>query len=985
VDAERWRRIERLYHAAAEKEEARRAEFLREACGEDEELRREVESLLALEAAAEDFIEAPALEKAARRLAREEEASLVGRRIGAYRILSPLGAGGMGEVYLAEDSSLGRKVALKFLPESLRHDELAHKRFLREAHAAATLEHPFICNIKEVVRTEEGDDVIVMEYVEGRTLKDVLAEGPLPLKAALQVGVEIAEALEVAHRKGIVHRDLKPANLILTTQGHTKIMDFGLAKRVITEEGKEEDLSSALTREGSTLGTPAYMSPEQIRAQPVDHRSDIFSFGILLYEMLAGVHPFRKATLSETTGAILHEEPVRLETYAEEAPEILQHTVGKMLAKDPDQRFQSVREIRADLEGVRETFGLQSVRSWRTWGRYSGRRSWLVLSISAVAVATVTAAILLHWIPIGETLFGPGPADKTRMTLDFSAAPRHLTTLPGIERDPAVSPDGNRVAFAWNGGGDGYFHIYVMPLGGGEPLQITRADADDVRPVWSPRDGRLAFIRRSRGDLQIWWVPFPAGKEKLFYTFRRSDELGDPGMDWSPDGRYLVVGDSAGEDRRAIFLIDVSSSDVTQLTFPPPEAAGGDFRPVFSPDGTEVAFLREYLPGSLTISIHTQSIEDGKPSGVPKQVLPTREPVSDLAWSPDGSELLYTDRYSLWRVVRDEGQPQIVPQAQNAYFLAADRAGLRLIYSASREDWDIWRMPGPEAVGTFKPEPFIRSTRNEGHPKYSPDGAYVAFNSDRSGAWNVWLADADGSNQRQMTDRPHAIQPQWSPAGDKLAFHGYLGGGVAEIFLIGLDDAQPTAVTGEPTNQGMPVWSPDGEWIYYNRRSEVHGDAEPEWQIWRVRPDGSESQKIAGGGLAPFLVDDRFVYFVRPTRTKLHGWTIDQVCRAPVEGGEAGLVLEAPIVRNEHDLWGTKLFYFDRFYPDGATLRSFDLTTGETANVAPLGSDVATAPAGTDLTVFISSGLTVSPDGKWILYGRPTIAEADLMVIDAVP
>jgi len=277
---------------------------------------------------------------------------VVGQTVGHYRVLRKLGEGGMGEVYLAEDLSLKRNVALKFLPQYLHQDQVARKRFLREAQSAAAIDHPFICNIYEVSQTEDGQDYIVMEYVEGQTLQEKLTRGQLPLKEALRIGMEISEALEEAHKKGVVHRDLKPANIMLTAGGHVKVMDFGLAKKLVDEGGTEQDITAALTREGATLGTLAYMSPEQVRGKAVDTRSDIFSFGIVLYELLSGVHPFRKPNRVDTTDAILHDQPPLLSRYTEDTSEILQHTITKMLAKDPDQRYQSIHEVGTNLNEV---------------------------------------------------------------------------------------------------------------------------------------------------------------------------------------------------------------------------------------------------------------------------------------------------------------------------------------------------------------------------------------------------------------------------------------------------------------------------------------------------------------------------------------------------------------------------------------------------------------------------------------------------------
>ena len=278
--------------------------------------------------------------------------SMVGREIGSYKVLSLLGTGGMGEVYLAEDTKLDRKVALKFLTEEMQRDETARKRFLREAKSAAALDHPYVCNIFEIGEAD-GKDFISMEYVQGETLRDQLSRGPLALKDALEKATEIAEALESAHKQNIVHRDLKPSNIMLTPEGHVKVMDFGLAKRLLPAEGvgsQTKTLSAGLTETGTMLGTPAYMSPEQLRGEAVDTRSDVFSFGVVLYEMIAGVHPFLRPQRMETASAILRDAASPLSEYVPELPEGLELTLEKTLAKQRDQRYDSAGEVRVDLE-----------------------------------------------------------------------------------------------------------------------------------------------------------------------------------------------------------------------------------------------------------------------------------------------------------------------------------------------------------------------------------------------------------------------------------------------------------------------------------------------------------------------------------------------------------------------------------------------------------------------------------------------------------
>jgi tRNA A-37 threonylcarbamoyl transferase component Bud32 len=269
-----------------------------------------------------------------------------------YRVLQSLGRGGMGEVFLAEDTSLERRVALKFLSEFLQEDEIARKRFIREAKSAAALDHPFICKIYETGMSQRGQVFIAMEYVEGQTLRQELAQGPLPLERSLQIVIQVTDALETAHKKGVIHRDLKPANIMITEQGHAKVMDFGLAKRLTSDDSSGQDLSLSLTREGATVGTPAYMSPEQIQTQPVDHRSDIFSLGIVFYELLTGIHPFRRSRAIETMEAILNDEAPLLSEYLPNATDLLQKTIGLMLAKDPGRRYQEASELSDDLVRV---------------------------------------------------------------------------------------------------------------------------------------------------------------------------------------------------------------------------------------------------------------------------------------------------------------------------------------------------------------------------------------------------------------------------------------------------------------------------------------------------------------------------------------------------------------------------------------------------------------------------------------------------------
>ena len=359
MKAERWQQVERLYHAARERDAEERSAFLAEASAGDEGLRREVESLLAYEDQAEHFIESPALEVAAKTIARKQSATVVtGQTINHYKITSPLGAGGMGEVYLAEDTRLGRRVALKFLPALFTQDKRHLRRFEQEARTVAALSHPNVCVIHEVVETGEGRHCIVMEYVEGVTLRECIAERRMNVSEALDAAIQIASALSAAHAAGIVHRDIKPENIMLRRDGYVKILDFGLAK--LTE--KQSDLlgSEGETRvlelktlPGVVMGTVAYMSPEQARGLPVDARTDVWSLGVVLYEMLAGQKPFEGATPTDVIISIAGREPEPLSECAPEVPSRLERILKKALAKEREERYQTADELLIDLKSLR--------------------------------------------------------------------------------------------------------------------------------------------------------------------------------------------------------------------------------------------------------------------------------------------------------------------------------------------------------------------------------------------------------------------------------------------------------------------------------------------------------------------------------------------------------------------------------------------------------------------------------------------------------
>jgi eukaryotic-like serine/threonine-protein kinase len=426
----RWRTIETLYHSARERKAEERSAYLEHACGGDESIRREVESLLAQEELAANFLETaePAVPRAA-----GEPSVAAGERIGPYLVLEFLQKGGMGEVYKARDTRLDRNVAIKFLPQAFAADRVALDRFQREARAASALNHPRICTVHDLGDCQ-GRPFLVMEYLEGQSLRDRIGGEPLPISELLDTAAQICDALRAAHGKGIVHRDIKPANIFVTTSGQVKILDFGLAK-LVTDSGPAAapanigetgtTVSSAtLTRPGALMGTPTYLSPEQARGEEVDARTDIFSLGVVLYEMATGCPTFRGKTSGELIGAILHQTPVRPSEANPAVPASLERIILKMLEKDRTARYQSAEDLLADLRELQQ----------------AGRRPtlWTARVMVAFAALILTAGLLIAIIASRRS--GGGVPEIIQ---------RQVTANPVNDSvySAAISGDGKQVAY----------------------------------------------------------------------------------------------------------------------------------------------------------------------------------------------------------------------------------------------------------------------------------------------------------------------------------------------------------------------------------------------------------------------------------------------------------------------------------------------------------------------------------------------------------
>jgi Tol biopolymer transport system component/tRNA A-37 threonylcarbamoyl transferase component Bud32 len=690
-----------------------------------------------------------------------------GSRLGPYEILAPLGAGGMGEVYRARDPRLAREVAIKVLPSDRLSDQGRRRRFVQEARAASQLNHPSIVTIHEIER--EGDvDFIVMELVSGRSLDKLIPKGGMPLGEALRLAVPIADALSRAHAAGIVHRDLKPANVVVSDGGAPKILDFGLAKLLAREDVADEDTlseesaASPLSQPGVISGTPAYMSPEQATGKPVDARSDVFSFGSVLYEMVTGRRPFVGASRRETLQAVASDEPRRPSEIATGVPAELEKLILRCLRKDPDRRFQHMDDVRVALNEIHEesASGAASLRAPPRGGRSHARAlGW------AVAVVIATAVLALVW------------RGRTPTTQKDAASPlTQVTWDAGLTTDPAPSAAGNLLAYASDREGGGNLDIWVRPLPSGEAIRLTRSEADDDEPSFSPDGTRIVF-RSDRDGGGIYLVSALGGRETLVAPKGR-------GPRFSPDGTRIAyyVGDTILSGG-AVFVVPVSGGEPRQLGAPELRAR----RPLWSPDGTHLlcAAFRAFEVEWLVLPVAGgRPVQTGAGEALRRAKLEmgSGDGLLPDAWSPGAEAVLLSarsgDTTNIWelplspRTWKVTGAPRQVTSG-TGMLQAPSVAGDRVFFTAATGDVNLWSVSIDRESGKAKGE-LAQVTREPGRdhwPSISHDGRRVAFLSERSGTRDVWIKDLESGREVNVTGTSApADYPRISADGSKVAY-----------------------------------------------------------------------------------------------------------------------------------------------------------------------------------------------------------------------
>jgi eukaryotic-like serine/threonine-protein kinase len=846
---ERWEQVKQIYDSVLKLEASERAAYLDQVCAGDVALRSEVESLLAYETRADNFIEAPALEVAAGLLTAPTDHSAVGRRLGHYQILSWLGKGGMGEVYLAEDGRLGRKVALKLLPARFTQDSERVSRFEREARAASALNHPNIITIHEIGQSD-GLHYLVTEYIAGQTLRQRLTDGRMQLSEALEIAVQTASALAAAHEAGIVHRDIKPENIMLRRDGLVKVLDFGLAKLLEKDEGgrmKDEKATEPplhpssfrlhpLTGPGTVMGTVGYMSPEQARGQKVDARTDLFSLGVVLYETVSGKTPFAGASSADVIVAILQADPLPLAQYSPAVPEALEWMVTKLLRKDREERYQTAKEVHTDLKSLKRQleFEVELKRSQdRASGGGAAKGSREVSADRAQALPVqaaawqsrwgVKAALALGSVAVLTTLWLLLPrfgSDTKEASTSLNNVTTQLTDQPGPEYFPSLSPDGKSLIYASRAAGN--WDIYLQRVGGRNPNNLTKTSGDDdTQPVFSPDGERIAFRSEREGG----------GIYLMGATGESVIRLSDAGYNpiWSPDGEMIafaterIIQPATRPTRSQLWTVNLKSGEKRSL------AAEDALQPNWSPHGYRIAYWsrpKESGQGEAIWTIPADPAEGGQAIQVTRDSQMNWNPI----WSPDGKYLYFLSNrggsMNLWRVPIDEksgatlGPPEAVTiPATSVQHLSFSRDGRRLAYVAQEELRNLKKVPFDPAAGKVvgTPVPITRGSLQLWFPDPSPDGEWLTCYS-MGKQRHIFIIRTDGSELRNLTEDAYRyFWPRWSPDGKRIAFSSRRTGSY-ELWMINRDGSGLRQLTQGHKDRGphYAPWSPDGSKIAYS-------------------------------------------------------------------------------------------------------------------------------------------------------------------------
>ncbi len=900
MNSERFKRVEKIYHSVLNVLPNERNSFLQQYCGDDFELRKEVESLLSYGNDFDSRIDTPPVSLVAELFAEPETSNKIGKQINHYKIHSLLGKGGMGEVYLAYDSKLERKVAIKLLTGEFAPETNKINRFLREAKSASALSHPNILTVHEIGELN-GTYYIVTEFIEGKTLNHYLAEENLPLDSVLDLALQIVSALSAAHEAGIIHRDIKPENIMVKKDGFVKVLDFGLAKLTDSNASNEIDLDAKtktnnLTVPGLVIGTPKYMSPEQARGQKVDSRTDIFSFGIVLYEMIAGKPPFSGVNEIDTIGSILKDEPKKLSEHLPEISRELEHLVGKSLRKDREQRYQHFKDLSIDLNDIKKntesgarvnqnTNVNVAAKTVNTTGSLATERRFSLVHALVFLLIFVGIAGVVFWFNNSKSIVNQTDSPlKTVEVVNWSSSPGETYSVGSF------SPDAKMIAFASTQSGQK--NIWVKQTNSGDSIQITKDEFGNKNPIWSPNGEELAFYSTRGKQAGIWRIPILGGTPKLVTAI---DNGRFQLLFWSKDNLIYF------ESKNEISVVDAVSGQIKQVS----DLKSKNIKPIstnISPDELRVVYI------TIDDKIWNVWINDLN-GEKPVKLFESQSEIKNVFWHPDNKRVFFSSPISETFQVFVSGESSAQPKQltfgdKDSFVVNVSNDGGKILFGSAKEESDIWGVklddskeftvasdinselwasvsPDSKTIAyqsiknpsqgnkLFYGDILTKSLEKEAQavqlspegflPIWSPDGQTIAFMRVVGEKYQLETIETSGSNRTTLVNeglKPvnYSVLPynrlqtsdfSWSPDGNKIAYISDLNG-ADNIWIVGKDGANNFQLSDNKDSNltyYCPIWSADGKQISYTSQTN-QSDGKPTFSIWILDTDKKVSRLL---------------------------------------------------------------------------------------------------------------------------------------------